>query len=128
MAVDRQQVAAWLDAYAEAWRTYDPRAIGELFSEDAVYAYEPWGEPERGREAIMASWLEDRDEPGTYEGGYEPLAVDGDLAVAAGRSRYFDAEGALEREYHNVFALRFDAEGRVREFREWYMLRRDDNG
>jgi len=126
MAVDRQQVAAWLHAYAEAWRTYDPVAIGELFSEDSAYAYHPWEEPERGRGAIVTSWLEEQDEPGTYEGSYEPLAVDGDLAVATGRSRYLDAEGTLEREYYNVFALRFDGEGRCREFREWYMLRRDD--
>ncbi|HEV8652012.1 MAG TPA: nuclear transport factor 2 family protein [Actinomycetes bacterium] len=126
MAVDRQQVAAWLDAYVQAWRTYDPKAIGELFSEDAVYAYEPWGEPERGREAIVAAWLEERDEPGTYKGSYEPLAVDGDLAVATGRSRYFEPDGTLQREYHNVFALRFDGEGRCREFREWYMLRREN--
>jgi SnoaL-like domain len=128
MAVDRQQVAAWLDAYSQAWRSYDPRAIGELFSSDAQYAYSPWDEPVRGREAIVASWLEDKDEPGTYDGRYEPLAVDGDLAVATGRSRYLDADGAVEREYSNMFVLRFDAEGRCREFREWYMLRRDDAG
>lgn len=128
MAVDRQQVAAWLDAYSQAWRSYDPRAIGELFSPDAQYAYHPWGEPVRGREAIVASWLEDRDEPGTYDGRYEPFAVDGDLAVATGRSRYLDADGAVEREYFNLFQLRFDTEGRCRDFREWFMLRPDGVG
>jgi SnoaL-like domain len=128
MAVDRQQVAAWLDAYSQAWRSYDPRAIGELFSPDARYAYHPWDEPVRGREAIVASWLEDRDEPGTYDGRYEPFAVDGDLAVATGRSRYLDADGAVEREYYNLFQLRFDTEGRCRDFREWFMLRPDGAG
>ena len=41
----------------------------------------------RGREAIVAAWLERRDPPGTYQGCYAPLAVDGDVAVARGRSR-----------------------------------------
>ena len=35
-------VRAWLNAYVEAWRTYDPAAIGALFTEDATYAYHPW--------------------------------------------------------------------------------------
>jgi hypothetical protein len=32
-------VQAWLDAYVDAQRTYDPEAIGHLFAEDATYAY-----------------------------------------------------------------------------------------
>jgi hypothetical protein len=31
-------VQRWLDAYVDAWRTYDPAAIGALFAEDATYA------------------------------------------------------------------------------------------
>lgn len=117
-------VAAWLNAYSEAWRTYDPRAIGALFSEDAAYYYGPFDEPVRGREAIVASWLEQRDAPGTYDGQYVPLAMEGDLAVANGRSRYFEADGAaLKTEFDNIFVLRFDTGGRCAEFREWYMER-----
>lgn len=116
--------AAWLNAYSEAWRTYDPRAIGALFSEDAVYYYCPYDEPVRGRDAIVANWLEHRDTPGTYEGRYAPLAVDGDLVVTNGRSRYFEPDGTtLKTEFDNIFVLRFDADGRCTEFREWFMER-----
>jgi len=38
----KANVQTWLDAYVEAWRTYD-------------------------RDAIVASWLEERDEPGSWE-------------------------------------------------------------
>jgi len=118
-------VAAWLASYAQAWETYDPDAIGDLFTEDATYAYHPFEEPVRGRLAIVASWLESKDVPGTYEGHYEPVAIQGDLAVANGRSRYFkDASKAdLAREYDNLFLIRFDDHGRCRSIREWYMGR-----
>lgn len=115
---------AWLDAYVAAWKSYDPRAIGDLFSEDAAYHYSPFREPVRGRAAIVASWLEDQDAPGTYDGHYEPVAVDGDSAVATGWSRYFEADGVtFKTEWANAFILRFGEDGRCREYREWYMER-----
>ena len=119
--MDTAAVAAWLDGYSQAWGTYDPADIGALFSQDAVYFDNPFDEPARGREAIVAYWLEDRDPPGTYEGIYRPLLVAGDQAVARGVSRYFNTDGTVEKEFDNVFLLRFDAEGRCREYREWYM-------
>jgi ketosteroid isomerase-like protein len=68
-------VQRWLDAYLDAWRTYDPAAIGALFAEDATYAYLPYDEGEevvRGCEAIVTDWLEEQDEPGTWEASYCP--------------------------------------------------------
>ncbi len=50
--LNREQVQAWLDAYVDAWRTYEAGTIGALFSADATYAYHPHDEPERGREAV----------------------------------------------------------------------------
>jgi ketosteroid isomerase-like protein len=125
--MDRSDVRLWLDAYVDAWKSYDPAAIGALFSEDATYAYHPYDEPVRGRGAIVASWTdpESRDTPGTYTGHYEPIAVDGDVAVARGRSQYFEADGTtFKHEFYNLFVMRFDASGRCAEFCEWYMERR----
>jgi uncharacterized protein (TIGR02246 family) len=126
--VDEQAVAAWLDRYSQAWGTYDPDQIGALFSEDAVYFYNPFDEPVRGREAIVASWLEEPDEPGTYEGSYRPLLVAGDQAVARGYSRYLNTNGTVADEYDNLFLLAFDADGRCVEYREWYMRKPDGEG
>jgi hypothetical protein len=56
--VTHHALQRWLDAYVEAWRTYDPAAIGALFSEDATYAYHPYDGGEevvRGREAARPS-------------------------------------------------------------------------
>jgi hypothetical protein len=49
------------------------------------------------------------------------VLVAGDEAVARGYSRYFNTNGTVRDEYDNLFLLRFDADGRCAEFREWYM-------
>ena len=98
----RDDVQRWLDAYVDAWRTYDREAIGALFAEDARYAYQPYREPVVGRDAIVADWLDDPDAAGSWEAQYEPYAVDGDRAVAVGESRYLEdgrlpSDGLLQR-------------------------------
>ena len=91
--MEHADVQRWLDAYVDAWRSYDASGIGDLFAEDATYRWHPWDE--------------------------------GDRAVAIGVSRYLRADGSLDREYHNVFLCRFDADGRCVEFTEYFMRRTD---
>jgi hypothetical protein len=124
--MDRSAVVEWLKAYVHAWETYDPAAIGDLFNEQATYSYYPFEEPVVGRDAIVASWLADRDKPGTYEAHYEPIAIEGDVAVANGRSRYFEdsTRSKLTKEWDNIYVIRFDDDGRCLSFREWYVAPR----
>jgi hypothetical protein len=112
----QDDVQAWLDRYVDAWRSYDPEAIGDLFSEDASYAYHPYDEPERGRATIVEDWLGDRDVPGSWEARYEPVLIDGDGAIAKGETRYNNG-----RTFSNLWELRFDDAGRCREYVEWFM-------
>lgn len=121
--LDTATVTAWLDAYVHAWKTYDRRDIGALFSEQATYAYDPFNKPVRGRAAIVEMWLENRDEPGTYDGHYEPILIEDNRAVTNGRSLYYKEDGTISSEWDNIFILRFDDEGRCAEYREWYMKR-----
>jgi hypothetical protein len=126
--MDDASVARWLTDYVAAWKSYDPEAIGRLFSDDATYRWHPWDEPDtiaHGREAIVASWIDDQDAPDSWSAEYDPWLVHGDRAVATGVSRYIGADGAVEREYHNVFLLAFDDEGRCSEFSELYMRESD---
>jgi len=119
-------VVAWLDAYVKAWETYSPEAIGALFTDDAIYSFYPFEDPIRGREAIVESWLKDPDPPGTYEGSYAPIAIDGRVAVAQGRSRYFkdSTRSELTKQWDNIFVIEFDDSGRCRSFAEWYVAPR----
>jgi hypothetical protein len=124
--VDTDTVQLWLDSYSHAWEKYDPAEIGALFTEDAEYRWHPWDEGDdvaRGRDRIVASWLESRDAPGTYRGQYSPLLVQDDFAVAVGTSIYYTDESRvrMDRKYHNLWLLRFGAGGRCRSFTEWYM-------
>lgn len=121
--MDRDALKSWLDAYVAAWKSYERDAIGKLFSEQAEYRYHPDDEPIRGRRAIVESWLADRDQAGTYDGHYEPFAVDGDAAVATGTSTYYEADGSVQCIYDNCYVMRFDPDGRCREFTEWFRKR-----
>ena len=130
--MDHRTAQDWLDRYLEAWLTYDPALIGDLFSEDVAYRYHPYDDPLVGRDAVVEAWLgrtsdsrvSTRDEPGTYEASYTPIAVDGDVVVATGTSSYRDAPGGpVTTVFDNCFVIRFDADGRAREFTDYYMER-----
>lgn len=115
----RDDVNRWLARYVEAWKSYDPAAIGDLFSEQVEYRYHPWDEPVSGRDAVVSDWLANRDEPNTYDADYTAFAADGDHAAATGTSSYYGAGG--NKTYHNVFLLTFDGDGRCREFTEIFI-------
>ena len=128
----RAGVDSWIDDYVAAWKSYDRDAIGALFADDVEYRYHPYDEPVRGRDSVVAAWREEaefpgasgRDEPGIYDGSYRAVAIDGDVAVAVGQSTYTDGpDGPVAEVYDNCFLLRFDDEGRCREFTEWFVKR-----
>jgi nuclear transport factor 2 (NTF2) superfamily protein len=121
--MDREGLGSWLDRYVEAWRSGAPASIGELFSEEATYRYHPFEDPVIGRDSIVASWLEDPDEPDAWEARYEPFAVDGDRAVARGVTRYVERAGQQARVYDNAFLMEFDEAGQCRSFIEWFRTR-----
>jgi hypothetical protein len=130
--VDHAGAQAWLDSYVAAWLSYDADEIRALFAEDIAYRYHPYEEPIVGREAVVASWLGEsdfdgastRDASGTYAARYAPIAVDDDVVVATGTSRYSERpDGPIVRTYDNCFVMRFDDEGRCREFTEYYIRR-----
>ena len=129
--MEKANVSRWLDDYVQAWKSYDRDAIGALFSDDVSYRFPPTTSPSAAArrssppgsaKARRRAHL--RDDPGTYDAGYLPVAVDGDAAVATGRSTYYaGSDGSVRKIYDNCFVMRFDADGRCREFTEWYMKR-----
>jgi hypothetical protein len=135
--VDHQGAQDWLDRYVAAWKSYDRDDIAALFSQDVRYRYYSYAEWIVGRDAVVASWLGEqtfplhsqsstRDEPGTYDATYSPVAVDGDVVVATGTSTYSDVPGGpVTQVFDNCFVMRFDGDGRCREFTEYYTKRPD---
>ena len=112
---DSDAVTRWITAYVRAWNSNDRDDIGALFSEDAEYSTEPYHAPWKGRERIVAGWLEHRDEPGETTFEWTPVTITPDLAVIRGTTRY------PENVFSNLWVIRLDGEGRCREFSEWWM-------
>jgi ketosteroid isomerase-like protein len=116
MTMDHAAFQDWLNRYIAAWRSGNADDIGSLFADDARYSYGPYRDPVVGRAAIVRDWTKEPDAPGSWEAEYRPLAIDGDVAVATGESRY-----ANGKTYSNIFVCRFGGDGRCTEFREWFM-------
>lgn len=130
--MNRADVEGWLDAYVEAWKSYDREAVAALFGADVAYRYHPADQPILGRDAVVDSWLGEGDHPdasspdaeGTYDAEYGAVAVEGDVAVAIGASTYLtEPGGPVDKVYDNCFVIRFDPDGRCVEFTEWFMPR-----
>jgi hypothetical protein len=130
--MDHARAQEWLERYVAAWKSYDAVDIAALFSHDVSYRYYSYADPVVGREAVVASWLgggeeeteSSRDAPGTYDASYAPVAVEGDVVVATGTTTYVaEPGGPTTRVYDNCFVMRFDDEGRCREFTEFYTKR-----
>ena len=108
-------LATWIEGYVLAWNSNDPADIGALFTSDAEYSTEPYRPHRRGRDAIVAWWLENRDEPGETTFTWQPVVVTEDVAVITGTTTYPD------RTFSNLWIIRLAPDGQCREFSEWWM-------
>lgn len=113
-----RQLASWIDGYLRAWNSNDPDDIASLFTVDAEYRTEPYADPVTGRDAIVAYWLANSDEPGRTTFTWKPVVVTQDIAVVEGTTDYRDDP---PRTYSNLWVIRLDETGRCTSFTEWWM-------
>jgi ketosteroid isomerase-like protein len=126
VSISEPDVVAWIDRYIDVWKSGDDSRVKELFSDDAEYFPDPFATPRHGHASIAEYWRITGDAPDAFEAHYKPLVIAGDLAIVTGFSRYFDdSRSRIDKEYGNIFVLRFAADGRCSEYREWYMVRDD---
>jgi hypothetical protein len=112
---DLDHVSHWIEGYLRAWESNDPQDIARLFTSDADYYPAPFLPPWHGSDAIVAGWLDHRDEPGETTFAWEPLSLTADDAIITGRTTYPDTA------YRNLWVIALAADGRSREFTEWWM-------
>ena len=112
----RDEARTWVDGYVKAWTSNDEADIRALFTEDAEYRYHPWEEPVRGQDAIVASWLDSKDEPDDWSFTWDVLAVDDGTVVVQGRTPYLNGSS-----YLNLWVIRLTEDGRASRFTEWYL-------
>jgi hypothetical protein len=122
--ITRDGFAGWLRRYGQAWIAGDPEAAVRLFSDDAAYHETPFDPPMVGHEAIRRYWTE-----GAKEGqrdvafAAQPVAFDGDTGMARWQASFVRVRSGARVELDGVLAARFAADGRCREFREWWHRR-----
>jgi SnoaL-like domain len=115
--MERNSVAAWVDAYERAWRAPGVAGLTELFTPDAVYSQGPYRDPEVGLDAIGRMWDAERDGPDEiFSMSSEIVAVDGSTAVIRVAVTYGER---VHREYLDLWIARFAADGRCEHFEEW---------
>ena len=115
------ELSNWLDKYASAWEHQDADAVTSIFTEKGTYAWGPFTDPIRGREAIRAAW--DHATKGQQEDikfGYETLAVTKSRGIARWwASMTVKSTGQAVR-MEGIFLITLTAEGLCSEFREWW--------
>ncbi len=123
--IDLDSFRTWTDRYERAWRSNDPADAADLFTEDAVYRWRPWDSPAdgaaAGREAIVAAWLDDPDDPATWTLDCEPLAVNGSLGIVRCVARYRKTARQPARTYHMIWLVELADDGRCRDFTEYFV-------
>ncbi len=111
---DPDHVTRWIDGYIRAWNSNDPADIGACSPRMRTTA--PHRSASRGgAQQIVEGWLDRKDEPGEATFNWELVLNTDDLAIVQGTTRYPDET------FSNLWLIRLDAEGRCREFTEWWM-------
>jgi SnoaL-like protein len=116
-SLTREQVTDWVSGYERAWRSPGTSALGELFAEEASYRMSPYEEAVSGLEAIGRLWEAEREGPDeVFSMASEIVAVEGDTAVVRVEVVYDDP---AEREFRDLWLIRFGDDGRCLAFEEW---------
>jgi ketosteroid isomerase-like protein len=114
-------IEEWVEGYRRAWESNDPDDIRALFTEDAEYRTDPWSQPWRGHDEIVAGWLQHADAPGQTTFEWATLASTDELSIVQGTTVYADSG----KTYSNLWVVRLDENGRARAFTEWWMDQAD---
>jgi uncharacterized protein (TIGR02246 family) len=114
--VDRSQVARWVSAYEQAWRTAGTDGLARLFAPDVSYLPSPWAQPLSSLDELASFWEAEREGPDEpFSMSSEVVAVDGNTAVVRLAVDY----ATTGERWRDLWVLRFRADGRCTAFEEW---------
>ncbi len=119
--MDEKSLRAWLDKYGHAWESQDADGAAAIFAPDATYAWGPFNDPIRGRDAIRAAWeYATRGQQEDIRFGYEILAV----TPAHGIARWWASMNVRSTgtavKMEGIFVITLAADGLCSVFREWW--------
>jgi SnoaL-like domain len=113
----REQVEDWLARYERAWRTAGTESLAGLFTDDASYRLSPYEDLRVGLARIGEVWEAERQGPDeVFTMASEIVAVESDTAVVRVEVSYGEP---VNREYRDLWVIRFAEDGRAVAFEEW---------
>lgn len=110
----------WLDAYGAAWRSRDPEAAAELFTEDALYQWGPFGRRLRGRLMIREAWAEAVEDQDEVDFGYEVMTATDRGGIVRWWSAFDVPSRSVRVRDEGIFRLAFDETGLCTNLEEWW--------
>jgi len=110
----------WLDAYGAAWMSRDAQAASELFTEDAVYQWGPFGRRIRGQLMIREAWAEAVEGQDKVLFDYEVLAATNRGGIVRWWCSYELPAQKVRRRNEGIFRLSFEDTGLCTSLEEWW--------
>lgn len=120
LAVERETLQRWLDAYGKAWMGRDAEVAAELYAEDATFQVTPFDEPIRGRAAIYEYWKGVTSTQERIQFECEIVAVTAECGIARWRASFLIVKPGLDTKLDGVFLITLDGKGKCTSLREWW--------
>jgi ketosteroid isomerase-like protein len=120
MTLTEKKFENWLGDYGKAWEAMDAAAFGELFEEDAIYYWTPFGEPKRGREEISAAIDKAVKNQKDVDFGYRILYVQSQLGCAHWSCALTRKATGERVHIDGILVVQFKEGGKALSFREWW--------
>ena len=117
------ELAAWLDAYGEAWESRDADKAATLFADDSTYQVTPYEDPHQGQESIRQYWAGVTENQRNVDFNHEPLSVNGNTGIAHWSAQFDIAPDGPHLELNGIFVLEFDQDCKCSRLREWWHLK-----
>ena len=113
---------AWIERYRRAWEEADVDGFVRLFTEDAIYHSHPFREPHVGHDGIRAYLGNATGTQEQVEVRFGEPIVEGNRAAAEWWATMDDSDDGGEVTLPGCLVLRFAADGRCEELREYWHL------
>jgi ketosteroid isomerase-like protein len=113
----------WLAGYERAWESRDAARAAELFTPNASYHEMPFEAPKAGQAGIREYWASVTADQRDIDFKSQVISVTGQTGVAHWSATFTAPSTGARVELDGVFVLKFDADGRCSELREWWHLK-----
>ena len=120
--IDYAAAGDLLDAYADAWRTFDGDAWVALFSEDAEYHVDPFGPPLVGDNALRAFLLDAAANQRDVQFTVERHWVSGSTVLAAWHATWTSRDGGRLTRVAGFLTAEIAPDARISRLREWRVV------